>query len=72
MTTIITQQPQQPQYHHKHSLSASASGHGRFTPGRILCEQPQVFLYWDYQDMVYGLDMSRLVSCMPLILIELC
>ncbi|KIJ95134.1 hypothetical protein K443DRAFT_124953 [Laccaria amethystina LaAM-08-1] len=67
MTTIITQQP----YHHKHSLSASALGHGRFTVGGILCEQPQVFLYRDYQDMVYGLDTSRLTWHMiPNLLIE--
>ena len=67
MTTIIAQEP----YHHKHSSEASASGHGSFTAGRILCEQPQVFLYRDYQDMVYGLDTSRLVSCMSLMPIEL-
>ncbi|KIJ90154.1 hypothetical protein K443DRAFT_662458 [Laccaria amethystina LaAM-08-1] len=67
MTTIITQEP----YHHKHSLSASASGRSRFNARRILCEQPQVFLYRDYQDMVYGLDTSRLTWHMiPNMLIE--
>lgn len=58
--STATQRPN----HYEHTSAPPASPYfGGLAGDQFLCEDPRVFLYQDYQDMVYGLDASRLVRC---------
>lgn len=64
--STATQRP----HHNEGPFNASNSVSAGVAGDSILWEHPTVFLYRDYQDMVYGLDAARLVGPMLFMLIS--